>query len=66
MCFGGLSGTGLKQAQAAAGAFAAIIQQEAAQGWRFLCFDTTVVHGACFGCLSQKAMDLKLLVFYQD
>lgn len=47
----------------AAEAFATIINAETADGWTFVCFDTTTVSSACLGFLSRNETMIKLLVF---
>lgn len=59
-------GTGKKVIEDAANAYGALIMREAADGWRFVCFDSTTVHTNCCGCYSAGSTEVKLLVFTKD
>ncbi len=47
----------------AAEAYSTIINAETADGWTFVCFDTTTVSSACLGFFSRSETMIKLLVF---
>lgn len=55
---------GLSPSDAAAEHYANMINAQAAQGWTFVCFDSTVVHRV--ECCNNATYTIKLLVFRRD
>jgi hypothetical protein len=65
-CFGGAGEVSREDLAAAAATFNSIIEKQAAEGWRFVCFDNTSIHSACCVVLSKKETMIKLLVFERE
>lgn len=59
----GIKASGPQLGAQAANAYAALLNEQAGQGWEFVCFDATTVTEVVCGCCDGNKMTIKLVVF---